>query len=438
MTDENEIDIDSLSDEKFMELVDSQSEMSTRDEEIEDDEVTTEDTDTNTGSELDNEDYTENDDLDEGKETDDSTEDNEEQDGDENTQDDAEEDGSAEGDTDADNDATDAEDSEDNSTDDAEPGEGDDAQSDDNAKEAISAEEYERLKTFYEEVTGEFTASGRKVKGFTDPQKIIQAQQMAIGFSDKMAGFKQYRPYLNPLKERGLVDNPEKFDLLMSIADGDKEALKTYMKQNDIDPLELDMEEVGYKPEIKRESDINLAYEDMIEAAKFSGVDDKVKEVISSWDDDSVVKLLESAEAKDTVLQHMSTGIYDAAMGKIQEKKVSDFTGSFRNKTAIEQYRDAVVELEEEYNLFIESQKSQQNQLDNDKVEAEKARLAEELRKEEYVKKAEELEKTKRTAKKRVSSTSKRKTSSKKSGKNFDPLELDDDAFMELVDSYIG
>ena len=79
---------------------------------------------------------------------------------------------------------------------------------------------------FYEQVAGvKFKANGKEFEGFKDPKKIIQAQQMAYNYSEKMAGFKAYRPYMGPLKDRGMLDDTSKFDLAMSLIDGDREAL---------------------------------------------------------------------------------------------------------------------------------------------------------------------------------------------------------------------
>jgi len=99
-----------------------------------------------------------------------------------------------------------------------------------NSKEALD---------FYDKVAGaKFKANGKEVEGFKDPEKLIQAQQLAYNYSAKMAGFKQYRPFMQPLKERGLLENPEKFDMIMDIVDGNTDALKKYIQDSGIDPLE--------------------------------------------------------------------------------------------------------------------------------------------------------------------------------------------------------
>ena len=77
----------------------------------------------------------------------------------------------------------------------------------------IDPAEYEKLKKFYDEIANaEFVANGKKVKGFTDPSKIIRSQQMLHDYSNKMRGINEYKPYLKALKDKGIIGNEEKFN----------------------------------------------------------------------------------------------------------------------------------------------------------------------------------------------------------------------------------
>ena len=61
-------------------------------------------------------------------------------------------------------------------------------------------------KKFYEEVAlAKFTANGREVEGFKNPEDLIRAQQMLHGYSDKMKVFKEYKKFLKPLEERKIT-----------------------------------------------------------------------------------------------------------------------------------------------------------------------------------------------------------------------------------------
>ena len=85
--------------------------------------------------------------------------------------------------------------------------------SDKDTEEPNYKDEYAKLKAFYEKVTGEFKANGKTVKGFTDPERIIQGLQKAIGFEEKNAVINKHKQFLAPLKERGMLEDPEKFNL---------------------------------------------------------------------------------------------------------------------------------------------------------------------------------------------------------------------------------
>ena len=52
-------------------------------------------------------------------------------------------------------------------------------------------------KEFYEKVAlAKFTANGREVEGFKNPEDLIRAQQMLHGYSDNMKLFKEYNKFL--------------------------------------------------------------------------------------------------------------------------------------------------------------------------------------------------------------------------------------------------
>ena len=77
-------------------------------------------------------------------------------------------------------------------------------------------------KEFYEKVAmAKFIANGREVEGFKNPDDLIRAQQMLHGYSDKMRVFKEYKPFIKTLEERGFTADPEKFKQLM-LAEGSK------------------------------------------------------------------------------------------------------------------------------------------------------------------------------------------------------------------------
>ena len=429
-SDDNSLDSDSEDDDTSGndEDTDDNAADTNDDEDLDD-----EDTDQDTDSDDDDEDDTDTNDLDDGEDTD--TDDSDEDDSDDNTEENTQ---MEDGDTDT------------------ETNQNDDENSDD-TDEVDYKKQYEELlnsnktlQTFHDEVTSEFVANGKKVKGFTDPKKIIQSQQMAYGYSDKMAAFKPYRKFMGPMKDRGMLDDPEKFNLMMDLFDGNQEALKSHIKSLDIDPIELDMDAIKYSKGNHVTSPIEIALDDVIESASNSGVKDQVERVIrEQWDSDSVVELLKSPAASADIVNHVSSGVFEAVQDRINEKKLTDVMGSYTAQSSIAQYRQALAELNSEY----ESQKTttQQAELSAKEaeekvkteetakaVETEKSRIESERKKAAYKTKAEQEKLKADKARKKATAASKGKSASKVSKKTTDPMDLSDDDFSSMLDGFIN
>ena len=306
-------------------------------------------------------------------------------------------------------------------------------------------EKLKGFENFYNEVTSEFMANGKKVKGFTDPKKIIESQQMAAGFSDKMAGFSKYKPFMNTLKDKGMLDSPEKFNLAMNLLDGDQEAIKQHIKNLEIDPFEMDMENINYEGKNQVSSNLEIAYDDILESAKAQHVDQQVQQVISKdWDNNSVIELLEDPQSSADLVNHISTGAYDVVQERIAEKKRTDVNQVYTSRPMIEQYREAAREIETEYINHVQGQQQQQmqnqqynQQVDEQAVQTEIARIEQERSDEEYRSKVEKQNAKSNAARKKATSVSKKKPRTKTTKKVFDPGLANDDDFSKYLDSII-
>lgn len=334
----------------------------------------------------------------------------------------------------------------------------DNTESESNADENKSTVDY---KSFYEALTNaEFKANGKMVKGFTDPAKIIRAQQMLYGFEEKMSGFKQYRPFVGSLKKTGMIDNPEKFNMMMDIMSGDKEALKAFIKSSNIDPIiDLDLDTVNYNGKNYIDSKQSLDIEDTLEIAKNLGIEDKFRETVGKrWDDESFKEFTSTPEVREDLLEHMTNRInpndetspiiYDAVQDKIAEMKLLDNNGMFGAKSSINQYRAAVVALSNDLRARSASQqvvkkdennatitKDQPKQTTIADVEAEKAKILQKRKEDNYKAELEKKEKLDAEKRKKASSVSKTKPTTVEKKQKFDPLALSGDDFRSYFDS---
>ena len=310
----------------------------------------------------------------------------------------------------------------------------------------IDPAEYERLKKFYDEIANaEFIANGKKVKGFTDPSKIIRSQQMLHDYSNKMRGINEYKPYLKALKEKGIIGDEEKFNFAMSLLDGDKATIKKHMEALKIDLVDLELDEDSkYVPKNYIPSKQSMVLDEAMEIASNIGVDSKLRSVIAKdWDDDSFAEFLNNPSVRNDLLTHMQDGTYEIVQNKINELEMLDMNGSYRGLKSTDKYRAAIAEINRENQTRPVNPSAYQNQYANQQqnngsyIDAERARLADLAAKEAEYKAMAEKKLRDDEARKKAAMITKKKTTTV-TQKKFDPLELEGDALDEFVNELIS
>ena len=267
-------------------------------------------------------------------------------------------------------------------------------------------------KEFYEKVAlAKFTANGREVEGFKDPDDLIRAQQMLHGYSDKMKVFKEYKPFLKALEERQITGDSDKFNLAMSLLDGDPEAIKTVLKDKEIDPMELDLEDIQYAPKNVVPSNAQMLIEESYEQAENLGIGDKFNKVISKdWDVQSLQEFVENGAVRNDLMQHLKDGTYDVVQDEINRMELLDSSNTLDGMSSIEKYRAAIGRLQK----GAVSQVEPEVRKPADTTEADK--IAEEIKAKEaaeYKRKAAEREQKVAEDRKKAASVSKKKVASK-------------------------
>ena len=318
----------------------------------------------------------------------------------------------------------------------------------------IDPAEYEKLKKFYDEIANaEFVANGKKVKGFTDPSKIIRSQQMLHDYSNKMRGINEYKPYLKTLKDKGIIGNEEKFNFAMSLLDGDKATIKKHLESLKIDPVDLELDDdanVQYSPRNYMPSKESLVLDEAMDIARSSGVEDKLRTVIAKeWDEESFGEFLRDPRVRNDLITHMQDGSFDTIQNKMTEMEMLDLTGSFRGLKSTDKYRAAIAEINREiqyqYNRqsvnpsipqqqqYYRSAPVGQNQY---QPNAEAERLALAAKEAEYKAMAEKKLRDDE-ARKRAAMITKKKSVTV-TQKKFDPLALEGDDLDNFVNELIA
>ena len=287
------------------------------------------------------------------------------------------------------------------------------------------------LKKFYEEVAeAKFTANGREVEGFKDPQDLIRAQQMLHGYSDKMKVFKEYKKFFKPLEERGITSDPDKFNLAMSLIDGDEEAIKKVIKDRGMDPLEFDLDNVNYVSKNTLPSEERMLIEEVALQAKDLGIDDKFNTALSKDFDDASLDIFVNSKnehIRNNLLAQLKDGTYDTVQNEVKRMEMLDYSNKLSGLNTIEKYNLAASKLFATKEPVVPEEPAKV--VDNS-AELEKAKAKELADAAEFKKKAAAKEKEIADQRKKAASVSKKRVVKVKS-KEVRPEELSGPAFRD-------
>lgn len=212
--------------------------------------------------------------------------------------------------------------------------------------EEYDLDEYNKYKEFFNKVTASINIDGNELSGISDPNKVLEIQKKFFTDSGKLDELEKVRPFVKTLQDEGFIDDPEKIGLAVEILKGNKDAIKTLLKDKGIDPFELDLEEIN-KESMNTEkyytSPDELKFNDFIGKSKSYGVSDEVAEqVIGNWDIDSITTLVNDDEQSiANILSHVKSGVYVDVQTEITNQERLDLSGKFRRKNMYQKYAEA-------------------------------------------------------------------------------------------------
>ncbi len=179
-------------------------------------------------------------------------------------------------------------------------------------------------KAMYEDMMGPVKVGGKefKVKSIEDAKKLLG---MGFSFSDNMRGVKPLRAVGKTLEDAGIivngVVNEQALTRLIDIQNGDKNALAQLMSEKEIDPLDVETEDINYIPTA------SMATEQSIDIQEIE------KELVSRGSVDAVVTELDKLDSKSKEFfnsdprnllmldDDIASGTYEQLMGSVQYEK---------------------------------------------------------------------------------------------------------------------
>lgn len=176
-------------------------------------------------------------------------------------------------------------------------------------------------KAFYEKATQSYKANGQEHPGVKDPEKLIKALQMATDYAHKTAAIK---PILRKAK---LLDGISDEDLteMLEFKKGNPEVIKKALKQHNIDPMLVDLENINYQSHSIVPTVEQVDFQNVVETlAKNKVLFDKLDNVIiNQLDEKSRTKLLSGdGTYLNAFAEEMSIGRFDVVMPMVQQHKL--------------------------------------------------------------------------------------------------------------------
>lgn len=295
-------------------------------EEEEDDDV-----DSNSSSESEDQDDDQNDESDDtgGADDDDDSDDDS----------DSSDDSSEENDDDDSNEDDDDSDAGDDEKDDQ--SDSDDTDDDDDTDTSTGDPDF---KAEYAKVMAPFKAANRTITPRT-VDEVRRLMQMGVDYSRKMEAMKPYQRVLKTLERNNLLDI-EKVNFWIDLDKKNPDAIKKFLKDSKIDPIELDLEDSGnYSPTDHSPGDQELAIDEVLDSLRPSPQFDNMVNVITNeWGKDSRDLLADHPEALSHIVQHMEAGIYEMIADRAANDKILGNSTGLSDLEAYKLAGDALAE----------------------------------------------------------------------------------------------
>ena len=189
-------------------------------------------------------------------------------------------------------------------------------------------------KAFYESVTKDFKAAGKIMPGVKDPDKFIKALQMATDYALKTAALK---PVLKKAKMLEDVTD-EEFSEMLDFRKRNPEVIKKALKEANLDPIDLDLENIQYTPQSKIMSDADYEFKETIE--KLSQEDAVAFQrtqniILNELDNTSKTTVLSNPHILSALQSEVASGRFEKIQAQALQLKAF---GGYNNVPDIELY----------------------------------------------------------------------------------------------------
>jgi len=152
--------------------------------------------------------------------------------------------------------------------------------------------------------------------------KARQLMQMGVDYSRKMEDLKPYQRMMKSLERADLLDEG-KLNFLIDLSRKNPEAIKKLLKDSDIDPLDLDLEDsAAYRPNDHMVPEGELAVDEVLDSIRPSPKFNDVVNTVQKWDTASKRALMDNPQIFQHLTTHMEAGIYELILDRLESDRI--------------------------------------------------------------------------------------------------------------------
>lgn len=176
-------------------------------------------------------------------------------------------------------------------------------------------------KAQYEKVMAPFKANGKTIQ-LNNTDEVISLLQKGANYTHKMQELAPKRKLLKMLEANGLTSEQD-LELLLEVRNKNPEAIKKFMKDNEINPLDIDTDgEIKYQAGNQLISDKQMQFDSVLEELQNADGGYDVIAELNKWDEHSKAKLWDNPEDMRFIYQQKKSGVYDLISDEIEHQRM--------------------------------------------------------------------------------------------------------------------
>ena len=239
------------------------------------------------------------------------------------------------------------------------------------AKAQKPSQDAQQPQVNYEDVVKQifapFKANGKEIAPRT-VEDVVQLMQMGANYTKKMQSIAPMRKAVESLSNAG-IDSEEKLSYLIDLYKGDKEAIKQLLKNNQIDAMDLDLDEINYNPNrqnIASDADVKFA-------ETLSNINESLPQIQNiidkQWDAESKKILLSDPRALQALHEEIQMGRFEPVQKQLEVERTF---GRYQGVPDIQAYIDILnrMSAQEQYQQQMQEQQKKPSKNVPDKRKA--------------------------------------------------------------------